>query len=72
MENKIIGNSYIRLKNKPTKIYKVLTISDSEKFVEVAQKDNIRVILNYSDIELANDEDKSLYEDSYTSINYDE
>lgn len=63
MENKIIGTSYIRLKNDIAKIYKVLSISDSKEFIDATQKDNTRVILNYLDVELANDEDRFLYED---------
>jgi len=69
---KITNESHIRLKNKPTKIYKVLSISDSGEFIDARQKDKIRVSLNYSDVEPASDEDKFTYEDDSTTINYDE
>lgn len=70
MENKITGNSYIRLKNDINKIYKVTSINTVAQLVDATQKNGRRVALKLSDVELASSHDIFKYDDNSTQIEY--
>lgn len=68
MEKQIIYGSYIKLKESPSKVYKVLDVNCG--LIDATQKDKKRVILNLSDVEPGTDDDMIRYEDSSIQIEY--
>lgn len=70
MENKITGNSYIRLKNDINKIYKVTSVNTIAQLVDATQKNGKRVALKLSDVELADSQDIYRYDNDFTQIDY--
>lgn len=68
MKEQITGGSYIKLKQSPSKIYKVTDVNC--ELIDATQKDKKRVVLNLSEVELGTDDDMYIYEDNYTQIEY--
>lgn len=66
----ISGGSYIRLKDVPTKIYKVTSVNKKAKLVDATQQNGKRIPLDLSDVELATDDDMFQYEDKSIQIEY--
>lgn len=67
METNFSG-SYVRLKNEPTKIYKITSVTTT--FADATQKDGKRVLLHLDDLELANPDEIYIYEDKASQIEY--
>lgn len=70
MKEEISGGSYIRLKEAPTKIYKVTSVNERAKLVDATQQNGKRIPLELSDVELATDDDMLKYEDKSIQIDY--
>lgn len=62
MEDKISGGSYIKSKIEPISVYKVTDINNG--IIDATSKGGKRVILNLSEVELADDEDIFKYEEN--------
>lgn len=63
------NNSYIKLKEDPTKIYKVYDVDCERQIIDALQKDGSRTVLNFSEVEVGSDDDMLLYE-SDTQLEY--
>ena len=68
MEKQITGGSYVKLKENPSKVYKVTDVNC--ELIDATQKDKKRVVLNISDVELGTDDDMIRYEDNSIQIEY--
>ena len=50
IRDRITGGSYVKLKENPSKVYKVTDVNC--ELIDATQKDKKRVVLNISDVEL--------------------